>query len=147
MSSSVETPPPAETTAPAPSATATAGKQVVDPWNVSGEIGEDGKAKAIDYQRLVSDFGTKLIDDALLQRFERVTGHRPHRFLRRQIVFSERDLDVILDRYEKGEDFFLYTGRGPSSDSMHVGHTQIFGAFEPILAWCVLSETTTGIVR
>ncbi|KAI8627635.1 hypothetical protein F5Y19DRAFT_160511 [Xylariaceae sp. FL1651] len=101
-------------------------KQSVDPWNVSGEIGEDGKVKAIDYKKLVEEFGTKLIDQELLDRFERVTGHKPHRFMRRQIVFSQRDLEVILDRYEKGEPFFLYTGRGPSSDSMHIGHTQIF---------------------
>lgn len=43
--------------------------------------------------------------------------------MRRGIVFSHRDLELILDRYEKGEPFFLYTGRGPSSDSMHIGHT------------------------
>ncbi|KAI0023657.1 tryptophanyl-tRNA synthetase [Xylariomycetidae sp. FL0641] len=119
-----EVPPPANpdvsTAAAAPA------KQSVDPWNVAGEVGEDGKVKAIDYKKLVEDFGTKLIDDALLERFERVTGHKPHRFMRRQIVFSERDLGLILDRYEKGEPFFLYTGRGPSSDSMHIGHTQIF---------------------
>ncbi|KAI1199958.1 tryptophanyl-tRNA synthetase [Nemania serpens] len=101
-------------------------KQTVDPWNVSGEVGEDGKVKAIDYKKLVEEFGTKLIDQEILDRFERVTGHKPHRFLRRQIVFSQRDLEVILDRHEKGEPFFLYTGRGPSSDSMHIGHTQIF---------------------
>ncbi|KAI0596775.1 tryptophanyl-tRNA synthetase [Biscogniauxia sp. FL1348] len=106
--------------------TAAPSKQNVDPWNVAGEVGEDGKVKAIDYHKLVEDFGTKLIDQALLDRFERVTGHKPHRFMRRQIVFSERDLGVILDRYEKGEPFFLYTGRGPSSDSMHIGHTQVF---------------------
>ncbi|CAJ2507594.1 Uu.00g087800.m01.CDS01 [Anthostomella pinea] len=110
--------PDAPTTAPA--------KQSVDPWNVAGEVGDDGKVKAIDYNKLVEEFGTKLIEDALLQRFEQVTGHKPHRFMRRQIVFSQRDLEVILDRHEKGEPFFLYTGRGPSSDSMHIGHTQIF---------------------
>jgi tryptophanyl-tRNA synthetase len=99
-------------------------KQSVDPWNVKGEIGVDGVAKAINYLSLVEEFGTKLISsDGLLERFERVTGKKPHRFLRRGIVFSHRDLDVILDRYEKGEPFFLYTGRGPSSDSMHVGHS------------------------
>lgn len=32
------------------------------------------------------------------------------------------DLNAILDSYEKGEKFFLYTGRGPSSESMHIGH-------------------------
>lgn len=78
-----------------------AGQQNVNPWSVSGEIGEDGKAKAIDYTKLVSEFGTTLIDDALLERFEKVTGHKPHRFLRRQIFFSHRDLTSILDRFEK----------------------------------------------
>ncbi|KZL69738.1 tryptophanyl-tRNA synthetase [Colletotrichum tofieldiae] len=103
-------------------APATSGGQKVDPWNVSGEVGTDGKVKAIDYKKIVDEFGTKLIDDALLERFERVTGHKPHHFLRRQIVFSHRDLDLILDRVEKKEPFFIYTGRGPSSDSMHIGH-------------------------
>ncbi len=80
---------------------ATSSKQDINPWSVSGEVGEDGKVKAIDYRKLVEDFGTNLIDDALLERFERVTGHKPHRFMRRQIVFSHRDLSLILDRYEK----------------------------------------------
>ena len=33
-----------------------------------------------------------------------------------------RDIHLILDAYEKGEPFFLYTGRGPSSEAMHMGH-------------------------
>ena len=37
-------------------------------------------------------------------------------------VFGYRDLQVILDRYEKKQPFFLYTGRGPSSGAMHLGH-------------------------
>ncbi|KFA74976.1 hypothetical protein S40288_02205 [Stachybotrys chartarum IBT 40288] len=108
------------------SATPQASKQDINPWSVSGEVDQDGKVKAIDYGRLTTDFGTTLINDALLERFEKVTGHKPHRFMRRQIVFSHRDLTTILDRYEKNEPFFLYTGRGPSSDSMHIGHTQVF---------------------
>ncbi|KAK4127588.1 tryptophanyl-tRNA synthetase [Parathielavia appendiculata] len=98
-------------------------KQTVDPYNVQGEVDENGVVKAIDYNKLVDEFGTKKIDDELLARLERVTGKRPHHFLRRGIVFSHRDLELILDRYERGEPFFLYTGRGPSSDSVHVGHT------------------------
>lgn len=27
-----------------------------------------------------------------------------------------------MDNYEKGKPFYLYTGRGPSSDAMHLGH-------------------------
>lgn len=80
-------------------------EQNINPWSVSGEVGEDGKVKAIDYKKLTTEFGTSLIDDALLERFERVTGHRPHRFMRRQIVFSHRDLSLILDRFEKVRGF------------------------------------------
>lgn len=98
-------------------------EQVVTPFDVSGGTDEQGKPKAVDYRRLTETFGTKQIDKALLGRFEQVTGHRPHRLLRRGKVFSHRDLNLILDKYEKGIPFFLYTGRGPSSDSMHVGHT------------------------
>lgn len=38
-------------------------------------------------------------------------------------VYQTRsELDQILTRYEKKQPFYLYTGRGPSSDSMHLGH-------------------------
>jgi tryptophanyl-tRNA synthetase len=101
-------------------------KQSVDPWNVSGEVGADGVIKAIDYSALIEEFGTKRITKEDIARFEKVTGHKAHRFIRRGIVFSHRDLNTILDRHEKGEPFFIYTGRGPSSDSMHIGHTVPF---------------------
>lgn len=75
----------------------------------------------------VHAFATKsqasLIDKDLLQHFTDVTGRKPHRFLRRGIVFSHRDLETILDRYERKEPFYLFTGRGPSSDSLHLGHS------------------------
>jgi tryptophanyl-tRNA synthetase len=95
--------------------------QDVNPWSVSGEV-VDGVTLAIDYDKLIQQFGTKRIDAALLERFEKVTGHKAHRFLRRGIVFSHRELEIILKRHEEGKPFFLYTGRGPSSDSMHIGH-------------------------
>ena len=98
-------------------------EQVITPFDVSGGVDESGKAKAIDYNKLIETFGSRRIDQELLARFEEVTGRKPHRMLRRGLVFSHRDLTVILDNYEKGVPFFLYTGRGPSSSSMHVGHT------------------------
>lgn len=101
-------------------------EQIITPFDVSGGTDEQGKLLAIDYDKIVGKFGATRIDKALLEKFERVTGHKPHRFLRRGIVFSHRELDLILDRYEKGLPFFLYTGRGPSSDSMHVGHAVPF---------------------
>lgn len=33
-----------------------------------------------------------------------------------------RDMHQVLDAYEKHQSFYLYTGRGPSSEAMHVGH-------------------------
>lgn len=42
--------------------------------------------------------------------------------LRRKIYFSHRDLKQILDIVEQKKPFFLYTGRGPSSGSLHLGH-------------------------
>jgi len=68
-------------------------------------------------------WNTQIIDQKLLERFEKVTGHKPHRWLRRGLFFSHRDFDKILDTYEAGERFFLYTGRGPSTGSLHLGHT------------------------
>jgi tryptophanyl-tRNA synthetase len=70
----------------------------------------------------VEQFGSQRITDELLERMERVTGKPLHRFLRRGIFFSHRDLNAILDMYGKGQKFYLYTGRGPSSESLHLGH-------------------------
>lgn len=101
-------------------------EQIITPFDVSGGVDEHGKAVAIDYDKLIERFGSQRIDKPMLERFERLTGKPPHRLLRRGLVFSHRDLNLILDKYEKGIPFFLYTGRGPSSGSMHVGHSVPF---------------------
>jgi tryptophanyl-tRNA synthetase len=100
-----------------------AAEQEINPWDVQAAVDADGNVLEFDYPAISQKWATKLIDDALLERFERVTGHKPHRWLRRRLFFSHRDLELILDTYERGEDFLLYTGRGPSSDAMHIGHT------------------------
>ena len=84
---------------------------VVTPWTVEGEV---------DYDKLIEQFGTSPITDELLEKFRKLTGE-VHPFLRRKIFYSHRDLDWILGRYEAGEKFFLYTGRGPSG-GVHLGH-------------------------
>ena len=93
-------------TAPALAQTA-AKEQIITPFDVSGAIDASGKAVAIDYDKLIVTFGSKRIDKALLDKLEKVTGRKPHRLLRRGLVFSHRDLDIILDKYEKGVPFFL----------------------------------------
>lgn len=82
----------------------------VTPWEVTGEI---------DYDLLQKKFGTVPIDDKLLQRLEKYGGIHP--MLRRGIFYSHRDLNQLLDKFDKGEEFVLYTGRGPSGNT-HLGH-------------------------
>lgn len=86
-------------------------KFVVTPWEVKGDV---------DYGKLIKQFGTKRLDKKLLQKFEKHAGEL-HPYLKREIFFSHRDFDWILDKYEKGEKFYLYTGRGPSGNT-HIGH-------------------------
>ncbi|KAK2786290.1 hypothetical protein FQN52_007881 [Onygenales sp. PD_12] len=100
-----------------------ASEQQIDPWNVEAGHDAQGNALALDYLAISRKWATKLIDDELLQRFERLTGQKPHRWLRRGLFFSHRDFDLILNKYEAGEPFFMYTGRGPSTDALHLGHT------------------------
>lgn len=97
-------------------------EQVITPWDVEGAVDEQGVAQAIDYEKLLKQFGTRPITPETMERFQKVTGHTPHHFLRKGLFYSERDLNKILDLYEQGKPFFLYTGRGPSSGSVHLGH-------------------------
>jgi tryptophanyl-tRNA synthetase len=86
-------------------------EMVVTPWEVRGKV---------DYERLIREFGTQPLTDELLRRLAKYTGE-VHIQLRRQLFFSHRDLDTVLNLYEKGTKFVLYTGRGPSG-SVHIGH-------------------------
>ncbi len=93
-----------------PSSMVEDGSFTVTPWEVSGEI---------DYDLLVEKFGTKRIDQALIDRMAKYGPIHP--LMRRGVVYSHRDMDWILDRYDAGEPFYLYTGRGPSGQT-HLGH-------------------------
>jgi len=83
----------------------------VTPWNVEGDI---------DYEKLIKRFGTQKITPELISKIDKFTNES-HFMLRRGIFFSHREFDRILDDYEKGKKFFLYTGRGPSGHT-HIGH-------------------------
>jgi tryptophanyl-tRNA synthetase len=84
---------------------------VVTPWEVSGRI---------DYEKLSREFGTEGLTPELLARLQKYAGTL-HTQLRRRIFFSHRDLSWILDEYDEGRTFALYTGRGPSGP-VHIGH-------------------------
>jgi len=78
--------------------------------------------KGIDYDKLIEQFGSQPVSDEQKEKIEKLSGSKVHRFLRRGIFFSQRDLNHIISTVEKGKPFYLYTGRGPSSDALHVGH-------------------------
>ncbi|KAL7453382.1 hypothetical protein ACHAWC_005057 [Mediolabrus comicus] len=136
-------------TQPPPSSTSD--EMVVTAFEVTGSI---------DYNKLIDQFGSKPLTPYLLRRLENVTVKqgtvdRLHRFLRREIFFSHRDIEKICELLEgwygvnpppedeeDGDDvkmdesaaaaapnkpttpcpIYLYTGRGPSSAAMHLGH-------------------------
>jgi tryptophanyl-tRNA synthetase len=107
-----------DTSAPAKEGTKPEGEveQHVTPWDV--QVGAEG----IDYDKLIVQFGSQPIDHALLDRMERITGKPVHPWLRRGLFFSHRSLNEVLDAVEAGKPFYLYTGRGPSSEALHLGH-------------------------
>jgi tryptophanyl-tRNA synthetase len=86
-------------------------EMIVTPWEVKGKV---------DYERLIREFGTQPLTDELRERLAKHMGSL-HIQLRRELFFSHRDLDAVLDLYEKGTKFVLYTGRGPSGP-VHIGH-------------------------
>jgi tryptophanyl-tRNA synthetase len=86
-------------------------EMVVTPWEVKGKV---------DYERLIREFGTQPLTEELLKKITKHTG-KLHLQLQRHLFFSHRDLDTVLELYEKGTKFVLYTGRGPSGP-VHIGH-------------------------
>ena len=83
----------------------------VNPWKVEGEV---------NYENLIKEFGVSKIDDKILKRFQKYSKDLPI-FLRRKVFFSHRDLNELLDEYDKNNKFFIYTGRSPSGP-IHLGH-------------------------
>ncbi len=87
---------------------------IVTPWEVLGNL--EDKA----YIKLIEKFGTQSISLKLLEKIKKLTGEI-HPLIKSQYFFSHRDLDWLLTKYENGEHFYLYTGRGPSG-FIHLGH-------------------------
>ena len=87
---------------------------IVTPWEVSGDL-EDKM-----YIKLIEKFGTQALSTDLIEKFRKLTGEI-HPLIKSQYFFSHRDLDWLLTKYENGDPFYLYTGRGPSG-LVHIGH-------------------------
>lgn len=83
----------------------------VNAYSVQGEI---------DYEEVAGKFGISLMDDAMRNRIKKDAGDL-HFMIRRGVYFSHRDLGWLLDQYEKGNKFYVYTGIAPSG-SMTIAH-------------------------
>ncbi|KAL6121731.1 Tryptophan--tRNA [Nucleospora cyclopteri] len=92
----------------------------ITPWEVRGS---NSPTQSINYEHLIDQFGCQKFTKNLLERIEKITGKKANRFFRRNLVFAHRDFNKLLDLVEQGVKFYLYTGRGPSSRNLHIGHT------------------------
>lgn len=94
--------------------------------------------KPIDYGKLIKDFGSQPVDDEIIDLINQVIIRRglvdkKDKYLyyfKRGIFFSHRNLKSLLVNYlacmtndkSSAQTFYIYTGRGPSSESLHIGH-------------------------
>lgn len=86
------------------------------------EIDATTEAATVAYEDIITKFGASSITDDLVKRFEAVTGTKAHPMLRRGLFYAHRDFEQFLTHYEKGLPVYIYTGRGPSSGALHLGH-------------------------
>lgn len=74
----------------------------------------------VNYDDLIKKFGVSPIDDALKTRIKKDAGDL-HFMIRRGIFFANRDMNWLLDEYEKENKFYVYTGIAPSG-GMTIAH-------------------------
>ena len=101
----------------------------ITPWKVEGNV---------DYDDVLGQFGVEPLTPALINRWDSLMKRSGknialHPWVKRGIFFSHRRFGEVLDAYESYLNekevnpdatcpIFIYTGRGPSSEAMHVGH-------------------------
>ncbi|KAI5172843.1 tryptophanyl-tRNA synthetase [Nematocida sp. LUAm3] len=90
---------------------------VINPWEVSS--GQQNKE--IDYETVIKQFGCERFTKDMAKKYG-----LDHILFRRGMVFAHRDFLSTVEMAAKGEPVYLYTGRGPSSKSMHLGHAVPF---------------------
>jgi tryptophanyl-tRNA synthetase len=91
--------------------------EAITPFDVNGQVGQ-----ALDYTDTIRQFGCSEMTSEVLSLFRGVTGEEPHVLMQRGVVCSHRGFDQLLKHHADGGKWYLYTGRGPSSDGLHLGH-------------------------
>lgn len=83
---------------------------IIDPWS---------SATYQDYARLRDEFGIEEFDDSLWKDLP-----KPHKLLRRGIVFGHRDFQLIKDSIQNNKPWAILAGLMPSG-KMHLGHKMV----------------------
>ncbi|KAI5186897.1 tryptophanyl-tRNA synthetase [Nematocida homosporus] len=91
--------------------------QTITPWEITSSKVEE----EIDYSKIIDQFGCQPFSVDMARKHE-----LDHILFRRGLVFAHRDFIATIEAARKGEEIYLYTGRGPSSTSMHLGHAVPF---------------------
>ncbi|MFQ6085211.1 MAG: tryptophan--tRNA ligase [Candidatus Bathyarchaeia archaeon] len=86
-------------------------KVLIDPW---------GAILIEDYKRMIEEFGIEPFTDELLRRLP-----SPNRLMRRKVIFSHRDLGVIVEAMERKEPFYALSGITTSADKIHLGNKMV----------------------
>ena len=75
--------------------------------------------------QFVAEFGAQRITEDLLSSLRQVAKvERLDPLLERGVFYAHRDLPQLIKRLENNQPTYLYTGRGPSSEAMHLGHLE-----------------------
>ena len=85
----------------------------IDPWKVQ---------EVRDYGKIMREFGIKPFRSVLKNIPE------PHLYMRRGIIFGQRDFGVIAERMKKKQPFIMLTGLMPSG-KFHIGHKMVADEF------------------
>lgn len=83
-------------------------KEIIDPW---------GSNLVEDYVKIIKDFG--------LEPFNLDMFPNPNRIMRRQIVFSGRDLAKIGSAIKNKKDFYVLSGIMPTNNKIHLGNKMV----------------------
>lgn len=117
-------------------------EDIITPWKVAAK-----GPRGISYDRVLRQFKAERMDEHVVERLQSLVARSTradasaaveshsaaplHHFFTRSIVFSHRDFLKALDDIERTQQpgkhaAYLYTGRGPSASSMHIGHVLPF---------------------
>jgi tryptophanyl-tRNA synthetase len=88
--------------------------QIITPHVVSAKT-------KFNYNILIEQFGLKNITNELMTELKKFSGET-HHFIDRGIFYAHQDFDRVLAAKKAGKEIYIYTGRGPSAEALHLGH-------------------------